>query len=317
MKKKALIVALLIIAIFSLAGCGNKALDAANEAVSAYNAEAAAFNEAVDPYNNAVSEIMTRNQELQDAVDAAQAALDKGEVPFDEATVAACKDAMIAALDSKAVVPEELATYEELTIDENAKKSDLEALTTQANADIEAMKAFTVPELPKVPDYTKVIKDVTEAKVAYEDSVQGLKQINAPSDDFVMERLQKIETITAIDAVTEEHDPNRKLNKQGGYIGCVYFSDTQVDRSKLYIENGKDNVIDIGCIGGGAIEIFKTVEEAQARDTYLASFDGTAITSGSHYVYGTIIIRTSDELTGTKQLELTDKILRALIYVEH
>ena len=107
------------------------------------------------------------------------------------------------------------------------------------------------------------------------------------------------------------------LKKQGGYIGCIYFEDTQVDRNELYIEDGKDNVIDIGCDGGGAIEIFNSAKEAETRDTYLGSFDGTGFASGSHYVYGTIIVRTSNELNGSQQLELTDKIVNELIYVEH
>ena len=132
-----------------------------------------------------------------------------------------------------------------------------------------------------------------------------------------MERLQRIETITAMDHVTEDHDPNGQLNKQGGYIGCIYFTDTQVDRSELYIEDGKDNVIDIGTDGGGAIEIFATADEANVRNNYLAGFDGMgAFSSGSHYVEGTCIIRTSNYLNGTQQKELTEKITQALIAID-
>ena len=120
-----------------------------------------------------------------------------------------------------------------------------------------------------------------------------------------------------MDAVSEEHDPNGQLNKQGGYIGCIYFTDSQVNRSELYIEDGKDNVIDVGTDGGGAIEIFATAEEAKVRDTYLAGFDGMgAFSSGSHYVEGTCIIRTSNYLSGTQQKDLTSKITEALITVD-
>ena len=315
--KKALVSLFLPVAILSLAGCSNKTLDAANEAVNAYNAEMVIYNESIAHYNTAVQEIAALNQELRVAVDAAQEVLNKGEAPFDEATIAALKDAMTVALNAKVVVPEELAPYSELTVDEKAKKENLEELTIQALAGIEAMKAFTAPDVPGIPDYTEEIKILADAQLAYEDSVRGLKQITAPADAFVMERLRRVDTITAMDAVTEDHDPNGRLNKQGGYIGCIYFKDTQVDWAKLYISAGKDNVIDVGCDGGGAIEIFKTVEEAQARDAYLGGFDGTAFASGSHYVFGTIIVRTSDELSGTKQLELTEKIVQALVYVEH
>ena len=98
-----------------------------------------------------------------------------------------------------------------------------------------------------------------------------MKQVTAPTDEFVMERLQRIETITEIDAVSEDHDPNGMLNKQGGYIGCIYFEDSQVDRSQLYIKDGEDNVIDIGTDGGGAIEIFKTGLKSRPADTHQVS----------------------------------------------
>ena len=306
----------MLIMVLSFTGCGNKALEAANEAVDNYNAEVSVYNETIAPYNSIIQEITAKNQELQDVVNAAQDALNKGETPFDETTTATLKDAMAAALDSKISVPEAIPAYNELAVNENAKRDELEAITAQATADIEAMKAFTLPDMPAVPDYSDAIQNVVSSLQAYEDSVQGLKQITAPSDDFVMERLQRIDTITAMEAVTEDHDPNGKLNKQGGYIGCIYFRDTQVDWSQLFIPDGEDTVIDVGCDGGGAIEIFENVDDAQSRDTYLGGFDGTAFASGSHYVYGTIIVRTSDELSGTKQLELPDKIVQALISVE-
>lgn len=317
MKKSNLILTILLIAIMSLTGCSNKALEAATAAVDAYNTEAKAYNDKIAPYNEAVQVVADKNKELEDIVNSAQDVINKGETPFDENTLTALKDAMKVALDSKAAVPEPLAAYDEITIDEKAKKAELETLTAQAEADTEAMKAFVAPELPVAPDYSQAIESVNTARLAYEDSIQGLKQITAPTDEFVIERLQKVDTITEIGAVTEDHDPNGMLKKQGGYIGCIYFTDSQVNRDELYIEEGMDNVIDVGCDGGGAVEIFNTTEEAQTRNTYLGSFDGTGMASGSHYVYGTIIVRTSDELNGTQQLELTDKIVNELIYVEH
>ena len=78
----------------------------------------------------------------------------------------------------------------------------------------------------------------------------------------------------------------------------------------------KENVIDIGTDGGGAVEIFATPEEANVRNDYLASFDGGMFVSGSHYVEGTCLIRTSNYLNGTQQKELTAKITEALIAID-
>lgn len=317
MKKANLFIVFLLISIMSLTGCSNKALEEATAAVDTYNTEAKAYNDKIKPYNEAVQVVADKNKELEDVVNSAQDVINKGEAPFDENTLTVLKDAMKIALDSKAAIPEPLAAYDEFIIDEKAKKSELEALTAQAQADTEAMKAFVVPELPAAPDYSQEIESVNLARLAYEDSIQGLKQITAPTDEFVIERLQKIDTITEIAAVTEDHDPNGMLKKQGGYTGCIYFTDSRVNREELYIEDGMDNAIDVGCDGGGAVEIFNTTEEAQTRSTYLGTFDGTGFASGSHYVYGTILVRTSNELNGTQQLELTDKIVKELIYVEH
>ena len=154
---------------------------------------------------------------------------------------------------------------------------------------------------------TEETESITES-VSEEDD--GTDLANAPSDEFVMERLALISTITDIDAVTEDHDPNGQLGKQGGYIGCVYFQDSQVDRSSIYIT--EDNVIDIGTEGGGAVEIFSTKDDAGVREAYLAAFDGTAFSSGSHKVIGTCLVRTSSHLTASQQKNLTDEIEQVL-----
>ena len=72
----------------------------------------------------------------------------------------------------------------------------------------------------------------------------------------------------------------------------------------------------MGTDGGGAIEVFATAKEANVRNDYLASFDGGMFASGSHYVEGTCLIRTSNYLNGTQQKELTAKITEALIAID-
>ena len=152
-------------------------------------------------------------------------------------------------------------------------------------------------------------EDTTETDSSNEPS----EKIMAPSDEYVLERLRLVDTITEAEAVTEDHDPNGNLGKQGGYIGCVYFRDSQVDWSKLYIEDGKDNVIDVGTQGGGCLEIYANTKDAEKRDAYLAGFDGTAFSSGSHLIVGTVLIRTSNELKASQQKALTEKISNALV----
>lgn len=83
---------------------------------------------------------------------------------------------------------------------------------------------------------------------------------------------------------------------------------------KSYVLYSKgDTPIERATDGGGCIEVYETVEYAEARNTYLASYDGTIFSGGSHTVCGTIVVRTSDELTATQQKELEEMIIAALI----
>ena len=312
--KKKLLALIMVMTMISLTACGN-AVDSTKESVGTYNEAVKTYNEQAGDYITAAQATVDANKELNDVMTGAQEVINKCEEPFDEETLTNLKAAMSTASDKQVADPELLPVYEEVTVDESASKEDLKAVKEKAEADIKAIQEVVIPEeIPEVPDYSEDITAITESQKAYEDSIQGLKQITAPTDDFVMDRLKNIETIADMAPVTEDHDPNGQLNKQGGYIGCIYFKDTQVDRSKLYIE--KDNVIDIGTDGGGAIEIYTTKEEATSRSDYLGTFDSTGFASGSHYVYGTIVIRTSNYLTGTQQKELTQKILNELIKVK-
>ena len=316
MNKKLLSVVLIMIMVLSLTGCTNKELEAATQAVDAYNAEAEVYNEKVEAYNEKVVDVENANASLTDASNKAQEVINAGDTPYDEETLKALKDAMATAGDAKVSVPDKLETVENMSVNEELKKDDLVVLTNNANTETETLKNFAFPKDPEVPDFSNEINGIETALTDYENSIKSMKQITAPSDDFVMERLQRIETITMMAPVTEDHDPNGKLGKQGGYIGCIYFRDSQVDQSKLYVDGDPEDVVDVGTQGGGAIEIFNTSEEAVARDLYLANFDGTMFVSGSHYVIGTVLIRTSDELTGTQQLDLTEKIKTALTEID-
>ncbi len=104
---------------------------------------------------------------------------------------------------------------------------------------------------------------------------------------------------------------------QSLHTSAIYFRNTLVDLDKVYIEPGFEGLLDIGTDAGGCIEIFANENDVKNRDTYLAGFDGGILSSGGHYIIGTVLIRTSNALTGTQQLELTDAIKEALLKVIH
>lgn len=136
--------------------------------------------------------------------------------------------------------------------------------------------------------------------------------VKKPSDAYVTKALRNIPAVTGVESVTEGHDPNDLLNRTGGYIGCVYFTVNDIDLSAYGISSNV-SIVDLGTGGGGCVEIFKTSKEAESRNEYLSGFDNTIFKSGSHEVVGTVIIRTSSELSGNRQQELTKQIKNELI----
>lgn len=318
MKRKLLIFFLLVCLL--LAGCGKKDFEDAKSAAEAFNVEATRVNELIVPYNDAVQNVMEANSAVISAINQAQEVINKGEEPYDANSLIALKEAMSAAQMAIVPNPDVLPVFKLLSASEDMKSKELKALTKTATEELEKLKSFILPEVPVLPDYSDYLTNLANTQEAYEDSIQSLKQVTAPTDEFVMSRLQRVDTIAAMAPVTEDHDPNNQLNKQGGYIGCIYFTDLQVDRTRLYVGPDEDinDVVDVGTDGGGAIEIFANVEDAVARDTYIDNIvkSGSIARPGSHVVVGTILVRTSDHLTGTQQKVLTEKIINALITID-
>lgn len=240
-------------------------------------------SEAVSGFNSAAEVVAGKNEELGAAMDAVQSVIDSGKKPLDGAVLTAAESSVTVSRASLREIPE--------------RPSDTEALLAAAE------------ELSKPLDYSQELTGLKDCKTALENGIKQLEQVTNPSEAFVVERIKEIPTITGVSAVTEDHDPNGKLNKQGGYTATVYFSSSLVDQAKAI----GDTIIDKGVDGGGGLEVYATVDDASARDKYLGAFDGSLFDSGSHHVIGTVIVRTSTELTATQQNELEKQIMDSLI----
>ena len=162
-------------------------------------------------------------------------------------------------------------------------------------------------KLEKKLDKSNVIQSLKDMKTSYKNSVAQLKQVTNPSEEFVLERMNGIANVTAVKAATEDNDPNGNLHKSGGYTSAVFFI------SDLVSGVISDDPVSEGTDGGGCIEVYETKEDAEKRNTYLSAFDGSWIDSGSHMVVGTVVIRTSSNLTATQQSELETNIYNSLI----
>lgn len=150
------------------------------------------------------------------------------------------------------------------------------------------------------------VADMTEqAKSA----VALVKQIAAPSAEWVADRLNTVAEITGTQTVTEELNPDGLLNKDGGYIACVYFTVKAINSEEIL----GDSIVAKGTDAGGAVEVYATLAEAEARCEYLAGFDGSVLYTGSYAVVGTMVVRTSYKLTNEEQLNLTADIANSFL----
>ncbi len=161
--------------------------------------------------------------------------------------------------------------------------------------------------------YKKFTEDINSVSKEYEKSVKVMKQITAPEEAFLLERAKGVDTITAVEAATEDTDLNNNLGKAGSYYAYIAMKSSLVTDS--YYAN--KTPVEAGNAGGAVIEAFKTVEDAEKRNKYLSAFDGGGIMdSGSHKVFGTMVIRTSSKLKASQQKELEQKVIDALLRVD-
>ena len=242
--------------------------------------------EAVNEYNAVVKVVKDKNKELDDKIDALNKLIDSGDKVIDESVVDLAKETTKKATANKLIVKDMPKKTDEI-------KKETEKLSTP-------------------PDYTDIIKELDEVYEAYDISIRQYKQLTNPSEEFVLQRLLKVDEIKAARAVTEDHDPNGQLHKPGGYTSAVYFESKNVKQKKVL---GK-NLIDKGTDAGGSIEVYASEEDANKRNSYLATFDGSFLASGSHRVIGTVVVRTSDYLSASKQKALEQKIIDEFIKLD-
>ena len=243
------------------------------------------YKTAVSNFEKASVSLKEKNKDIEDLISEAEALVEKGEEALESNTLDDLKNSVEETQKSIRKVPEM-----------EKKTKDIENQINEMNQPI---------------SYEENQNELKNKLEKYKNSVTQLKQITNPSSTFIEERLKEVDTITGVQSVTESNDPNKHLNKQGGYTASVYFVDNQVTPPV----EGSD-IIQKGNDAGGNIEVYKTKEEAEQRNKYISAYDGTSLQPGSHYVYGTVLIRTSSRLTASQQEELTKKIYQKFIEIK-
>lgn len=231
--------------------------------------------------NTEIERIEGQISTLQEEISTAEALAATDEVPLDETVIPSLESAISQAKTIEFTAPSTPSGVEEV------------------NAEVESLKAV---------DHEADIQALKDAELAVTNSIEQMKLVTNPSEAFIIERLQGIEGVGDISAVTEENDPNGQLGKAGGYTATVYFTSPLVDQSDVI----GTSVIEKGTDGGGAIEVYANADDANKRNDYLAAFDGGILSSGSHNVVGTVVVRTSDKLTASQQKQLEEAIIESL-----
>ena len=173
------------------------------------------------------------------------------------------------------------------------------------NRDDIAMVVQSDNNKEKIIADTETILEMTEQ---LKHGITIVKQITAPTEAWVEERLVAVKEITGIQAVTEEQNPDGLLGKEGGYLACIYFTVAAVFPEEV----PGNTIVEKGTDAGGAVEIYANLADAEARVEYLAGFDGTVLYSGSYAIIGTMVIRTSYKLSNEQQLKMTNLITTEL-----
>lgn len=237
--------------------------------------------QAISQFETVCAEVTTKNEELTKSIEVAESIINAKEPALDETLYSKLETSISTVKAAKTDLIEQPKKLEDLLI----------AIETLSNV-----------------DYTDVLNELKIAQEKLERSIYQYTLVNNPKESYVISSLKKVPNIIDISAVTEDNDPNGNLNKQGGYTAQVYFSSDLLDQSQF----SGTTVIDKGTDCGGSIEVYTTVDYANKRNDYLSAFDGGILSSGSHTVVGTVVVRTSDKLTASQQKKLESNIIAAL-----
>lgn len=306
MKKKILLTYLALLMCFGLTGCKSTDYNDAIklEAAKDYSSAATIYEalgeykdskehlkycnnmiDVIEKYNVARTSAEEKNVKLDNAISAAEALTLEGEPALDETLIPVLETAVSEAKAAKQSITEMPETKNEI---------------------------ISVNEVLNGIDYSNVLSNLSEKQAALERSIKQYALVNAPTETYIIDCLSKVPNVIDISAVTEDNDPNGHLNKAGGYTAQVYFSSDLINQDEI----DGITVIDKGTDCGGSIEVYSTAEEANARNDYLASFDGGIFASGSHTVIGTVLVRTSDKLTASQQKEMEGNIITIMTEVK-
>ena len=284
--------------------------------VTEYNVTVDEYNQKVSGFNDKAKAIISNKKELDNSLDAAQKVIDSGDIPYQADKMTTLSNTIKDTRNNEIRTPELYENAEAIIEDtkiqntsiDNIKKKTVEVKSSEEKLKTKSQEIDTETASLTIPDFKEQLSTIMTQQKDLEDSYAIQKQVTAPSQEFVIDSLNKVRSVANIAAVTEDNDPNEKLGKAGGYTAQIYFSSPLLGTEAL----AGDKVIEGRTDAGGSIEVYANLDDVKKRDEYLATFDGTVLDSGAHRIVGTMIVRVSTHLTASKQQKFLDDLESAL-----
>lgn len=302
-------IALLLLYFFSLK-------PAYEENIINYSEALANYNKVITEYNIKKEQVEDENNKLKLAIDELQKVVSSGKKPYDSAAIP----------NSNAAINEGKIALVEFPIWENRSvKQPTEYMAFQyfsLKNDIFKIKQYssdlaTIIVKTQIPDYSSVIKVLSDAKDELIHSIKQMEQVTCPSESFVLQRVTNLRNdarMKDIISLTEDNDPENYIGKAGWYTVKVVFHHKDVEHHGL--DSGYLTLSEVGNPAGGCIEVYRTEADAQRRADQLKEQEGTSRSPGARMVCGTVVIRVSDHLKASYQKELLEMISAELLRVE-
>lgn len=285
-------------------------------AINEYNEVINGYNQKVGDFNDKAKKIISNKKDLDSSLDEAQNVIDSGDIPYQAEKMTTLSNTIKDIRNNEIKTPQLYPKAETISEDNkihnssvnNIKQKIVDINLSEKELKAKGQKIATETASMVVQDYSDQISIIETQQKDLEDSYAIQKQVTAPSQEFVIDRLNKVKSVANIAAATEDHDLNGHLGKAGGYTAQIFFSSPLLGTETL----AGDKLVDGGTDAGGSIEVYANLDDAKKRDEYLASFDGTIFDSGAHRIVGTMLVRVSTHLTASKQQQFLDELESAL-----
>ncbi len=294
--------------------------DKYTEAAEVYNSAVEDYNMAVESYNARVNEIVYANDSLSSAIDSARAVAESGETPYEEDKRTTLNNTINEASGAIVAVPESKEGIDNYPTSADMSKSGkkkvfneilmLEDMTGKLG-DM-ANEVRTEEAALSLPDYSGYEGDLLMQQNELENSYTIKRQITAPDQGFVMNRLSRVENVAGTAPITEEIKPEEDPQRPGGYMYTIYFTSPLLGTEGLE----GDAIIKSGINGGGSVEVYSSEGDAMVRNDQFTALDTEEAVLNLHQALGSMVIRVSDKLEAADKEAMAAGIRNALLLVE-